>query len=99
VDADFRAAYLLASIDTRTGRWSLRHDRFHVDDLLENADWGLFNDRGRTLTFAWIRDIGARSRLAVELLLLESERTVAEQSGFPPDTDGLSLLVEWRTWF
>ncbi len=99
VDADFRAAYLLASIDTRTGRWSLRHDRFHVDDLLENADWGLFNDRGRTLTFAWIRDIGARSRLAVELLLLESERTVAEQSGFPPDTDGLTLLAEWRTRF
>ena len=99
VDADFRAAYLMASIDTNAGRWSLRHDRFHVDDQLENAGWGIFNDRGRALTFAWLHDIGRQSRIGIELLMLESDRTVATQSGFPADTDGLSLLAEWRTNF
>ncbi|QOC23642.1 hypothetical protein IC757_05750 [Wenzhouxiangella sp. AB-CW3] len=99
VDADFRAAYLMASVATTTGRWSLRHDRFHVDDRLANPAWGLFNDRGRALTLAWIRDIADRSRFGVELLWLESDRSVAAQSGFPADTDGLSLLAEWRIKF
>jgi hypothetical protein len=99
VNADFRAAYLMASIDSPTGRWSVRHDRFHVDDRLENPAWGIFNDRGRAFTAAWMRDIGARGRIGIELLWLESDRTVAAQSGFPDDTDGLTLLAEWRTRF
>jgi hypothetical protein len=99
VDADFRAAYLMASIDTRGGRWSLRHDRFHVDDQIENAAWGIFNDRGRAITLAWMHDLGRSSRLGIELLIQESNRTVAAQSGFPVDTDGTTLLAEWRTWF
>ena len=95
----FQAAYLMASIDTNAGRWSLRYDRFEVDDKVANPNWGLFDDRGNAVTFAWIRDISASSRVGIELLLLDSDRPVAAQSGFSPDTDGLSLLMEWRMRF
>jgi len=99
VDADFQAAYWLGSIDTAIGRWSLRHDRFTVSDQLRNLGWGVFDDRGQAWTLAWIHRLGERSRFGAELLWLDSRRTVAAQSGFPADTSGASLTLEWRYLF
>lgn len=96
VKADFRAAYLMGSLHGPIGRWSLRHDRFHVDDQLGNIGWGLFDDRGQSWTLAWIMDVANHSRFGLELLWLSSNRIVAGQSGFPVDTDGAKLSLEWR---
>jgi hypothetical protein len=99
VNADFRAAYLMGSLHSPVGRFSLRHDRFTVDDRLENINWGVFNDRGQAWTLAWIMDVAEHSRVGVELLWLSSNRIVAGQSGLPVDTDGTKLSLEWRFVF
>lgn len=99
VDADFRATYVMGSWMSPLGRWSVRHDRFHVDDRVWNPMWGIWDDRGRAWTLAWITEIGDHSRLGVEFVTLDSDRTVAAQSGFPADTDGRTLTVEWRVVF
>jgi hypothetical protein len=99
VDTDFRAAYLMGSVLSPYGRWSLRHDRFIVDDRIGNIGWGLFDDRGQAWTLAWIMNVADHSRVAIELLWLESNRIVAGQSGYPTNTDGKMLSVEWRLVF
>jgi opacity protein-like surface antigen len=99
VNTDFRAAYLMGSWMSDFGRWSLRHDRFVVDDLIGNVMWGLFDDRGHAWTLAWMFQTGERSRLGAEVLWLNSNRIVAGQSGFPTDTDGTQVSVEWRWLF
>ena len=93
---EFRALYLMASLETGVGRWSLRHDRFHADDRLSNPAWGVFNDRGQAWTLAWIHQLGERARLGLELLWMDSERPLAAQSGRPADTGGRMLSVDWR---
>lgn len=96
VKTDFRAAYVMTSYDTALGRWSLRHDRFHADDQLGNPAWGIFDDRGRAWTLAWVRHFGQRARLGLELLWLDGNRPLAAQSGRPVNTDGRMISMEWR---
>lgn len=99
VDADFDAAYLMASTQTGHGRWSLRYDRFRLEDRLQVADWGLFDDSGYAWTLAWIHSLSDRSRLAAELVWLSADRPVAAQSGFAKDASGSMLSLEWRWRF
>ncbi len=96
VKTEFRAMYVMASLDTGLGRWSLRHDRFHADDRLGNLTWGTFNDRGQAWTLAWIHRVGERARLGLELLWLNSQRPLAAQSGRSAETDGRMISVDWR---
>jgi hypothetical protein len=99
VDVDFHAAYLMASLATDRGRWSIRHDRFGSADRIGNPAWGIFDDRGKAWTLAWILNVGERQRLGAELLWLDSRRPVALASGGPLDTGGSALSVEWRWLF
>jgi len=99
VDVDFHAAYLMVSRATDHGRWSIRHDRFGVADRIDNPAWGVFDDRGKAWTLAYIRQVDERHRLAAELLWLASQRPVALVSGGPLDTSGGTLTLEWRWLF
>ena len=99
VDVDFDAVYLMASLATDYGRWSLRHDRFGAADRIGNASWGIFDDRGQAWTLAWIHQLAERHRLGIELLWLDSQRPVALQSGRSLDASGTSLTLEWRWLF
>ena len=99
VDVDFHAAYLMASYSSDHGRWSIRHDRFGAADRIGNPAWGVFDDRGKAWTLAWIRQFSDRHRLAAELLWLDSRRPVAQASGGPLDTSGQTLTLEWRWLF
>jgi len=99
VDLDFHAVYLMGSLATEAGRWSLRHDRFGAVDRIRNPGWGIFDDSGQAWTLAWIHQVTDRSRLGAELLWLDSRRPVALQSGGRLDTGGTTLTLEWRWLF
>ncbi|HEX9731628.1 MAG TPA: hypothetical protein VGG06_06525 [Thermoanaerobaculia bacterium] len=96
VQLDLRAAYLLASWRPGSFRVTLRHDRFEtVDrDLTPRGEDNDEDGRAWTLAFFWEPD--ERWRLGLELLDLRAARPAAAQSGFDPDTDARSLILELR---
>ncbi|MEN1727552.1 MAG: hypothetical protein AAGJ52_03840 [Pseudomonadota bacterium] len=99
VDVDFHAAYLMASVVTDQGRWSLRHDRFGAADRIGRASWGIYDDGGQAWTLAWVQTLAERHRVGAELLWLDSTRPVSLQSGGALDTGGSTVTVEWRWLF
>lgn len=96
VHIDMSAAYLLASWRPGTFRVTLRYDRFEIEDL-DLSPRGENNDEdGTAWTFAVFWEPGERWRLGAELVDLDADRPAAAQSGFDPNTDARSLLVELR---
>jgi hypothetical protein len=96
VDADFSAAYLLASVKRGPNRWSFRFDRFAVSDR-DHAPLAETNDEhGRAWALAWLRDITPKLRVSAEFVQITGDRPAAQESGFDPNLDARSVTVELR---
>jgi hypothetical protein len=99
VDIDFNAFYALASwAASETWRWSLRWERFEIQDrdgsaAEDNSDEG----DGVTLTAFWTPRTDWR--FAAEWSDIASDHAAAADLGLPRETAGRSVRVEARYYF
>lgn len=95
---EYDAWFVLASRRFGSARLSARYEAFAVDD----EDVNLIDDNredGSALTLAWLRDLGRRDELGVELLALSSTRPERAAVGQAVDADELQLRVVLRRSF
>ncbi len=98
VQADFEAAYLLASVHSRRWRATLRYDAFETRDI--DRDGADNNDEdGDAWTFAVFVEPRDALRLGFEVSSLDAGRPAAAEAGFDPDTDAVSVQLELRYYF
>ena len=95
VDANFYAAYALASQHAGRSRFSARLDLFQTSDnrpvLVDRYD-----EHGRAWTFAWLYDVRAHWRAGAEFTQVAGTHLEAEEAGTTPTFDGRSYTVELR---
>ena len=98
VDAEFEAAYLLASWHRGPFRLSLRHDEFEVEDkdhFHEPSD-----DQGDAWTAAVLFDTPAKAwRFGLEYLVVDGQHDAAPLIGADPSVETRSLRLEVRYYF
>ena len=98
VIVEFDSAYLLLSQKRGRHRYSARVDGFRLLDE-DGSDGERSDEEGFALTAAWLYDLTARIRTAIELSHVSGESNLARESGFDPDTGGTSMLLEVRYSF
>ncbi len=98
VQADFEAAYLLASWQRGAFRATLRYDSFETVDVDVNGPDDN-NDDGDAWTFAVFFDARDDLRLGLELSSVDAERPAAARNGFEADTGADSVKLELRYYF
>jgi len=95
VDANFYAAYALASQHAGRSRFSARLDLFETSDnrpvLVDRYD-----EHGRAWTFAWLYDVRAHWRTGAELTQVAGKHLEAQEAGMTPAFGGRSYTVELR---
>ena len=95
VDANFYAAYLLASQHIGKSRLSARLDLFQTSDnrpvLVDRYD-----EHGRAWTLAWLYDMREHWRAGVEFTQVAGTHLEAEEAHLPQTFDGRSYIVELR---
>ena len=98
VQADFEAAYLLASWQRRALRATLRYDTFEVVDV-DGPGADDNNEDGDAWTFAVFYEPHVALRLGFELSRVDADRPAAAGHGFEPDTGADSVKLELRYYF
>ncbi len=98
---DFQAWYLLTSWHVERWRVTLRHDQFEtVDRDLSPRSVGEINDEdGEAWTLAAFFLPTPKWRVGAQILVVDSDRPAAAESGFDPDTDATSAILEARWSF
>lgn len=98
VDIDFDAAYLMASYGRGPFRFSLRRDRFEIEerDLVAEPN----GDRGDAWTAALLVDSPAKAwRFGLEWLQVDGEHPAAATLGADPVASHRSIRLELRYYF
>ena len=98
VQADFEAAYLLASWHHRGWRTTLRYDTFEVVDV-DGPAADVNDEDGDAWTFAVFYEPRDSLRLGLELSSIDADRPAAAHNGFDPDTGADSVKLELRYYF
>jgi hypothetical protein len=99
LDMDFRATYVLGSWKPRNIRLSLRRDDFRGEDYDHFAKAEDNDESGHAWTAAAFWEPRAAFRLGFEVVDLKANRPAAAQSGFNPNTNGRSVILEARYLF
>jgi hypothetical protein len=95
----FRTTYGLLSVPVRRHRVSLRYERFRTEDedvmpLLDPND-----ESGSAWTACYAFEATERHRLAVEVIRVESDRSVQPALGAPRHIEETLLQASWRISF
>lgn len=99
VDIDFNAAYLLASWSPdERWRWSLRWDRFNIEDRDHSAAEDN-SDHGDGFTLAGFRTVGEHWRLGAEWSQIDSRHAASADLGVDAETGGGNFRLEARYFF
>ncbi|HUP47687.1 MAG TPA: hypothetical protein VNA04_02740 [Thermoanaerobaculia bacterium] len=93
----FEAAYVLLSHKRGRHRFSGRIDAFSLDDRDNGAEDS--TEDGASWTLAWLYELTPRIRTAVEFTQITGDSNLAAESGFSPNTDARSVIVEVRYSF
>lgn len=99
VDVPFTTAYALVSVPARRHRLSLRYDWFRTEDHDVLTGFDPNDEKGSAWTACYAFEATSRLRLAVEVIRLESDRTVRPLLGLPLHLEETLLQVSWRTDF
>jgi hypothetical protein len=98
VDAEFEAAYLLASWQRGPFRLSLRRDQFEVED--HDDFYEPTSDEGHAWTAALLFDTPAKAwRFGLEWLRVDGKHEAAPLIGADPAVETRSLRLEVRYYF
>jgi hypothetical protein len=99
VDAAFRAVYGLASFRRGRHRFSVRYDRFEIEDqdVLQPLDNN--EEKGSGWTMAYLVRTGEKHRLAFELLGVDSDRPSRSTVGLPRDAREILFQASFQLEF
>ena len=97
VDADFWAAYILASKEFGRHRFSFRLDRFMIND--EDTSLDNNNEHGTAVTFAYVLRPAPRRRLTLEALYVNSYRPERGHLGLPVRAGETQFQASYRFFF
>jgi hypothetical protein len=99
VGIDYRATYGLLTARTGRHRFTVRYDRFEVEDtdLLRAEDDN--DEEGEAWTAAYILETGARHRLAFEWLRVTSDRPSRASVGLPAHAEEDLFQASFRLLF
>src|SRR6185503_7449555 len=95
VDADFYAAYALASQRAGRNRFSARYELFQTSDNRPVLD-DRYDEHGRSWTFSWLYDVRDHWRAGAEFTQVTGTHAEAEEAGSSTSFDGRSYIVEVR---
>ncbi len=98
VDIDFQATYLMLSKPIKQHRFSIRYDRFSIDDLDTRIDDDN-NEDGWGVTLAYTQKITQSQRLFVEAMHINSDRANRIAVGLQAVTKENTLQLSYRFIF
>lgn len=98
VDISYWANYALLTARAGRHRFSVRYDRFEVDDrdaVREDDN----HDRGEAWTAAYVLETGEHHRLALEWMRIDSDRAARAAIGLPTHAEEDMLQASFRLLF
>ncbi|HYM62919.1 MAG TPA: hypothetical protein VEZ11_18680 [Thermoanaerobaculia bacterium] len=98
VQSGFNTSYFLVSQKFSRMRLSARYDTFGMSELDHSAAENN-SEHGHAWTIAVFYEPDLHSRTGVEYVNLSSARLAAAQSGFDPNTNAKSIILEYRYKF
>lgn len=95
VNTDYSSWFLLLSRRYQQHRFSLRYDRFDVED---RADENEYDDHGHAWTLAWGFDLREKQRLMVEWLNVASDHPQRAALGLAPSATENLIQLSYRLY-
>ncbi len=95
----FSTTFGLLTIPLRRHRLSVRYEQFRTEDEDVMPDLDPNDENGSAWTACYAFEPGARQRLALEVIRVESERGVRRAFGLPLRSDETLLQASWRISF
>lgn len=99
VDIDFYAWFLLATIEHDRNRFTIRVDKFGVDDKDRNQVLDNNDEEGWAVLGAWIFKTKENQRFAVEYLHIRSDRPARKELNLPINSSDDTFQVSYRFLF
>ena len=99
VAAPFSTSYGLVSVPIRRHRLSLRYERFKVEDEDVLPELDPNDEDGSAWTACYAFEASRHNRLALEVMHVDSERSVRRALGLPLRLEETLLQASWRISF
>jgi hypothetical protein len=98
VDAGLHSWYALVSRKYRKSRFTVRYDEFGMQNR-DDSPTETNTEHGRAWTLAWLYELTPHWRLGSEFTNVTGDKVIAAESGFDPNTDARTFIVEVRYGF